>query len=580
MCSGDLEIIDCIFLKTLILNKSRIEGGVTLKNTSFLGGEKQENIMAEKGSIGTLRLNMLKARFVLFKSVSINGILAMEDLDIQGSVRFLSGNRFSENSNSKLAFIVHGAFVLNHLHAKYVEMNSVAIAGSFSMQYAVIEQFVQFDSEQDYFIEEQFDDPVRMRIGYNIANTGFTVALCLYGLSVETNYLQISSCEIYGSADLGRSHIGSYLLIDNSSRKGNIRSEIKGSLSLKRTKAQDIYLFGVLIECDVKGIGLECGSLQMSPSFQQEFDESEASLKPNGLVDRLEVGGQIDLSESKIKLDALLVGLSTNRHNGEVSDDTCSLNLRRAEIMGNLRLYQGLGELRETFDNKKIDKALHTEMPNGIKLRKIKVGGEVDLSYIQCDRGTIDITDGYVERDFSIKIDDKKLLVKEFAYISSLIADSFFCGGDLNLTGLKLVDKCIEEKELYPDTRGREDFGSILIRDAEIRGHLITYMDEEIYTRFPTGELDLESSSMGHLSISAHNNKCGCKEESDQKVKGINLTHTVIDTLSVVVNNNEFPFPVKQQFMEVKKWDFPDNNSNNDDERNHGSESHRTILGF
>ena len=538
-----LELEHCVFENGLDLNYTKVGGRLRLQDVSLLGGGRLTDTLVSLSARHVQALSLALDRAAVLYCVDLNsariesdidlidlvasGGLGMENVEAGGNIRFES------RADPHQPWRLWGPVRLNHARARCFIMKGIAVSGPFAMNYAAIEQYVHV-SPVDIGATA-----VANRVGYwrGEQRYGFS----LYGTVVENNFVSIAGLEVGDDLALGFVRVGTLLRIGVDD--AGSRSRIGGDLLLGGVQVgQNLVVQGVRIGGDIKGKGITAGELQVlargvaCSRVEVAGDGQPPQVEAASLwLLPVEVGGFIDLSQVNVSRDVLLIGIECRPHAG-TDDEACPLSLRQSVIGGNLKFFLEAHEARRLFDGHPGEVPVCV-LPQGINLRKSRVGGDVTLSRVQCADGVIDQQDMRVEHDVTFGAGDGAGQARARA----LYLQSVECGGDIDLTGLALM--------------AGDDAGgaSVVATQAQVAGCLSAYRDGH-WADIP-GRLDLEFSRLGRLEVSSNSFDGPC-DPQELRRSGLILNKAHINVLVVWSDGRRFPCPVDLRFMEVNWWDF------------------------
>lgn len=268
----------------------------------------------------------------------------------------------------------------------------------------------------------------------------------------------------------------------------------------------------------------------------------------------------IDISCSKIENNLYLFDVVVEPDAGN-SCDRASLILQNTEINNDLRLFASKEWLGQNGYIIKVDTPCTSSFAGGIDLSKAKIGGEADLTGVQCSMGGINLDDILVSHDLKIVHMDQD----GAARAGYLTMNNSVCEGNAVFTGLEIAPGC-------ECCNGISAQHSRFLKSL-IVAQIIDESKEEVCCRI-FQFLDLSGSEIFELSISNRIfevHECAAEEGlalSEEAGKeqtgpaaaasrnGIILNQATVNKLTTILYRNEYPRPLDLRFAEIKWWSF------------------------
>lgn len=525
---SSFSIEDCVFDKGLKMQAARIGGALSFSRSKFLGG-------------GALDLGNLSASSLSFEICAIEGALdarrsnvtqdiILDRIQVISHVLFDGASvgmdfRMAQASGSYLGKFrnsIGGVLALDRLRADSVAISDLEIEGSVSLFLAVVGQCIIIG---DTTVSENGEATVSIgRPDHPTPASGHPTMLHLYGASVERNYVAFNQIDVHGSVDCTFLKTGTGLFLNGIDSSGSpIR--IAGDLDIRAASLPEVLRIELTeIGGKLNARGIKAGHVTCVGSTLRT--EEATTARP------IKVGKEICFADAEIRNEAFFIGVETGGITP--SNETQSLNFRRARIGGDLEFY-GTPDLGRRFDKTwKPDVSIvgmRSRFPHGINLEKATVGGDLDLSGSDVSLGMIDLSDAEIARDVKIcRAGDEPTRAR------SLSIEAIDCRGCMDLSGLSLSG----------DGTGDGDVNG---RNAGVKLQLRTF-DGDVFASIP-GRLDLRNANVGELEVSERT--FGTDRNHPES---INLGRANVGKLTVDVCEGKYPRPIKLGQSQIQWWVF------------------------
>ena len=572
---GEFAVRRLYSLGSLTLEKSTIGGGV-----EFISSRTQPDHLSRCAIVGYLDMESIEARHVLINKVPIRGTvyfkdaqihlgISFKDLNVSNHVNFnsvrarsidftggeVNGSLDFSYGQIDLGLLLHnltisGKATFETVKTGRIYFKGISVGEDLSARFAVVEQYIHFDSISQ---------------GRQKQVSSIGGELNFYGASVAQNYLALTGVKVKGNVHLNFVKVGTGIFI-RPNKGYPLPNTIEGDLQIGGAKAPEgVFLEGVNIGGELNAKALFCGDFRVIPSFNvvdnakaENSDTAKMRLKLLPTV----VGSSATLDQTRVAGDMLVTAFSSYRK-----------SMQRMTIEGSLKFYDQRGkfieglkkqyqELLQQLNTNYPQEFVHEQcdmtpalsscsFPFGINLRKSVIGGDLDLSNLDCVNGIIELTDTRVAHD--ILITSNGLLTTKTC---SIEAKSLYCGGDIDITALDLSYRQSDQ------INSCERPGSVNAEKATVEGRFLC-VKGSAYAVIPY-QLNLALSQVGTLVISDDSFPLQTSAEIesadsyDIASKAIVLRQACIDSLEVVYSKEgeSFPRPVDLVFAQVKYWHF------------------------
>lgn len=371
----------------------------------------------------------------------------------------------------------------------------------------------------------------------------------LHGTIVKHNYVHLKNIQIAGDLDAHHLRVGTMFGIESFEEKP---CEIGGRINLERSDISQLLLIrNIIVGKNIDARGLSAGDVLIMRSPTDPLTSA--------------IGGQIKLSDTKIRHDVQLFGLTLGTDYQRARGSRHSLIMRNAEIGGNVTL-NNRPEDEESVASRRAE-WYSISCDRGVDFSYSRIGANADLSLVRCDRGPILLNDAKIGHNLRICRHDKK------AQAQWLEMNSLDCRGEVDLTGLTLAkadgeDPCVGHldarfaniaKGLHVAADGHKDKAGVWKGGdfAEIPGHL-----------------DLTGCNLKELTVSVDSFLDDSPSSEDNlELRGIILAQAQIGKLTAILGpelggkNKEkrYPRPIDLSHSDINWWVFSTNGRTDSD---------------
>ncbi|MDJ0926898.1 MAG: pentapeptide repeat-containing protein [Gammaproteobacteria bacterium] len=584
-CSADLEIRNSVFERGLEFSNVTLRGRLSLENVAVCGripvpatiktpfrpdfkGMVLANVSVRNVSLIDVSLfaGLLAPNLQVQGDVVLQGLQSMDSVDLEsGDIE----NRL-EITTMYLAkpSYIHGDLTLDNTSAKSIGISAINVAGSLRLISTIVEQYIDASGGTWGAADDGTSEKVLpLKIGHfpypAKKSKGTAGELNLYGTIIERNHLALQNIDIAGDLQANFVRVGTGVFLEPHDDNDE-RNRIGGDVDIGGSEVpQLIRIRCTDIDGNLTARGLNAGEFRMVGSV---FD-GKSPQRPDDCATPincpLRVGGGVYLPDARVAGEIYVLGVSADK----------SLNLRHATIGGDLTLSldceeayeRGLLRPRDAREGR-----LTSNFPDGVKLRKSTVSGDIVLSGVDCSAGGIDLADTTVQRDIELLPDGG------LATARALRLEGLRCDGSVDLSGLALDRGCIEEgccgrRCTRPKCKDKLGVGHVEAKGARILGHLRT-ASEDHSARIP-GCLDLSFSEIGTLELSVDTFPLPDAQPQTPEACGVILQRASIGMLAVHCTEGNYPRPTDFRYAEIKWWEFNKGNGGSDNERDGDSRS-------
>lgn len=515
-CAASVRFERCVFEDGLRLVGNRIADALWLGDCTFLG----QGLVLDECSAAYVGLrHVYHQRSLSAKHLRSTGDLDILDCDI-GEDLNLSGITVEGHviiGRERRGCRIGASLLLTDARVDSVRVEGTRVGENLELDLGAIQKHI-------YVNECVIGEPEgRINLYHTVVQSGYTwlrsiqVGGDIYAkyLRVHTNFYMDSAGEpnlIRGSVHLANAEIGQVLRIRHSQLCGGVRA------------------FGLCSSALRIGGGRALGDFRGAYSHRNSL--------PAVPVEHTLVGGELDLSYADIRHYAELCGLSATG-GGQAP---AHLSLRSAKIGGDLSLFMPEDQAkyhhfiaRETHH----PAGLVLCLAGGVDLSKAQIGGNVDLSHVQCQDGQLDLSDAHVARDIIIRCQSSA----ELATAAELCMTGLVCDGNADLTGLQLRPAV--------DAQGRRRAGHLLARGAHFQHQL--RIASQGHSAILAGEIDLAETVIGRLSLSWGPTSAGLPTRVP-----VHLDRATIDKVTFFAAGHPLPYPLYLRHAVIRWWEFAD----------------------
>jgi hypothetical protein len=408
----------------------------------------------------------------------------------------------------------------------------------------------------DSFMGRDLDARLGIDLRNSVVNQSIRITGCnsgkggidLHGTIVKNNFVHLKNIHIAGDLDAHHLRVGTMFGIESFEEP----CEIGGRINLERSDISQLLLISnIIVRENIDAQSLSAGGVLILGSPTDPLTSA--------------IGGQIKLSDTKIRHDVKLWGLTLGTAYQRASGSGHSLIMRNAEIGGNVTL-NNLPEDEESVDSPHAE-WYSISCDRGVDFSYSRIGANADLSLVRCDRGPILLNDAKIGHNLRVCRHDKK------AQAQWLQMNSLDCRGEVDLTGLTLAkadgkDPCVGHldarfaniaKGLHVAADGHKDKAGVWKGGdfAEIPGHL-----------------DLTGCNLKELTVSVDSFLGDSLSSGDNlKLRGIILAQAQIGKLTAILGpelggkskEKRYPRPIDLSHSDINWWVFSTNGTTDSD---------------
>lgn len=551
-CESDLSLDNCIFEQGIALKGARIKGALFIAcDARSPEGESPAINGARLHVGGNLNCAGILARgSVVFSQSNVAGVVSLQSEP--GDPGFeVHGNVDLDKLRAEDLFI-HGVKV----HWKL--SNGKEVDGQLLVEESTIRQSIKIVSAEEASVHTEVRN-IRLK-GTVVEGTGVWIG----NVDVKNNF----------DARFLRVGVGGGVRIDTE----NLGAKIEGDLLLEGAHVGKLLRIGpCTIRGNVRAPLLTAGEVKIQSNWPVPLKERDEDTKSKE-EQVVSIYGSVDFSDANIAGEVYFIGVNVGgqRSEGGTRTEQFSLNLRRAHIGGDLAFFPDLerckayGIMPEDLPRQR----MWTRLAVGINLEKAQLGGDVDMSNVDCGNGVVRLTDASVAGNIAIL--EQKIAGPEHEIagnrtaVRALIMDGLVCRGGVDITGLTVAEgKIVSDRE-------DDHTGHVLARenvqiskDLRVGAHKRGGdRGSSICAANIPGRLDLGFSRLGGLEVSSNHfegihegRSCNdaCFERCLRK-HGIILNRARIGKLSVHVESDDetsaFPRPIDLGYTDIRWWEF------------------------